>query len=175
MNTLRGFGNDLVYGIKDFDTKNHSSDYVLVLGENTRYAIDNYVFDPLFVGCLLVREGIIMTETIGLPKLSYVQLCQLNDADLQTMIDWIISCLGLNSGNRVNYTVQSGKQYEATQEYFLLKGHDLEEKIKDTWKPLNRIAQGGDNMLKNYILDHVWVDFPGFISTDFIELFKKIQ
>ena len=174
VNALRGFGNDLVYGIKDFDGKNHSSDYVLVLGENTRYAIDNYVFDPLFVGCLLVREGILQTETIGLPKLSYVQLCQLNDSSLQTLIDWVISSLGLNSGKKVNYTVQSGKQYEATQDYFLLKGHDLEAKIKDTWKQLHGIAQGGDNVLKNYVLDHVWTDFPGFISTDFIDLFKKI-
>ena len=43
VNALRGYGNDLVYGIKDFDGTNHSSDYVLVLGENNRYAIDNYV------------------------------------------------------------------------------------------------------------------------------------
>lgn len=175
VNALRSFGNDLVYGIKDYDKKNHSSDYVFVLGENTRYAIDNYVFDPLFVGCLLVREGILKTETIGLPKLSYVQLCQLDDAGLQAMIDWVISSLGLNSGNKVNYTVQSGKQFVATQEYFMLKGHDLEDKIKDTWKPLYGKAQGGDNMLKNYVLDHVWTDFPGFISTDFVELFMKIR
>ncbi len=175
VNALRSLGNDLVYGIKDFDTKNHSSDHVLILGENTRYAIDNYVFDPLFVGCLLIREGIIKPESIGLPTLSYVQLCQLDDAGLQNMIDWVISSLGLNSGNKVNYTVQSGKQYVATQEYFLMKGHDLEDKIKDTWKPLYGIAQGGDNVLKNYVLDHVWTDFPGFISMDFIDLFKKIQ
>ena len=175
VNALRGLGNDLVYGIKDFDTKNHSSDYVLILGENARYAIDNYIFDPLFVGFLLIREGIIKTETIGLPKLSYVQLCQLDDAVLQAMIDWIIKSLGLDSGNKVNYTVQSGKQFMATQEYFLLKGHDLEDKIKDTWEPLKGIAHGGDNVLKNYVLDHVWTDFPGFISTDFIDLFKRIQ
>ena len=29
-------------------------------------------------------------------------------------------------------------------------------------------------MLKNYILDHVWIDYPGYISSDFAELFAKI-
>ena len=45
---------------------------------------------------------------------------------------------------------------------------------KDKWRPLNRIAQGGDNILENYVIEHVWSDFPGFISVDFFELFKKI-
>lgn len=175
VNSLRGFGNDLVYGIKDFDTKNHSNEFVFVLGENLRYAIDNYVFDPIYVAFLLVRENILKTETLGLPVLSYVQLSQLDDAGIQTMIDYVIDTLGFNTGNSVSYHVQSGKQYTATQDYFLYNGHDLETKIKDTWKQLNKIAQGGDNVLKNHVLDTVWTDYSEFISSDFIDLFMKIQ
>ena len=175
VNVLRGYGNDLVYGIKDFDTTNHSSTYVFVLGENQRYAIDNYVFDPIYVALLLVREKILKTESVGLPPLSYVQLSQLDDVGIQTMIEYVIDSLGFNTGNQVEYTVQTGKKYLATKEYFLFNGHDLEAKIKDTWKPLNGIAQGGDNVLKNHVLDTVWTDYPGFISTDFVDLFMKIQ
>jgi len=175
VNALRGYGNDLVYGIKDFDTKNHSNEYVLVLGEDLRYAIDNYVFDPIYVAFLLVREKILKTETLELPALSYVQLSQLDDAGIQTMIDYVVESLGFNTGNCVSYRVQSGKQYTATWEYFLNNGHDLETKIKDTWKPLYKIAQGGDNVLKNHVLDTVCTDYPEFISSDFIDLFMKIQ
>lgn len=175
VNALRGYGNDLVYGIKDFDTTNHGNSYVLVLGENVRYAIDNYIFDPIYVAFLLVREKILKTESLGLPALSYVQLSQLNDAEVQVMIDYVIDTLGFNTGNHIPYTVQSGKQYTATREYFLYQGHDLESKIKEIWKPLNRIAQGGDNVLKNYVLDTVWSDYPAFISSDFIDLFLRIQ
>lgn len=163
-----------LYGIKDFDAKNHSNSYVLVLGENQRYAIDNYVFDPIYVAFLLVRENILKTETLDLPALSYVQLSQLDDAGVQKMIDYVIKSLGFDTGNSVSYHVQSGKQYTATQEYFLYNGHELEDKIKDTWKPLCKIAQGGDNVLKNHVLDTVWTDYPEFISTDFIDLFVKI-
>ena len=175
VNSLRGFGNDLVYGIKDFDTKNHSNEFVLVLGENKRYAIENYVFDPIYVAFLLVREKILKTETLGLPALSYVQLSQLDDAGVQIMIDYVIKSLGFDTGNSVTYNVQSGKQYTSNQDYFLYNGHHLEDRIKDTWKPLNKQAQGGDNMLKNHVLDTVWSDYPGFISTDFVDLFMKIQ
>lgn len=174
VNALRGFGNDLVYGIKDFDNKNHSSNYVFVLGENKRYAIDNYVFDPIFVALLLVREGVLKTETIGLPSLTYIQLNKLDDTQIQMMADYIIKELGLDSTNKVIYEVQSGKQFTATQEYFLHQGHDLETKIKNKWPQLNRIANGGDNKLKNYVLDYVWSDYPEFLSVDFIELFNKI-
>jgi ABC-type Mn2+/Zn2+ transport system ATPase subunit len=174
VNSLRGLGNDLVYGIKDFDAKNHSNSYVLVLGENQRYAIDNYVFDPIYVAFLLVRENILKTETLDLPALSYVQLSQLDDAGVQKMIDYVVKSLGFDTGNSVTYTVQSGKQFKATQEYFLFRGHNLEDRIKDTWKPLNKQAQGGDNVLKNHVLDTVWTDYPEFISTDFIDLFVKI-
>lgn len=171
---LRKFGNDLVYGIKDFDNVNHSSDYVFVLGENTRYAIDNYVFDPIYVAFLLIREGVVKTEDMGLSPLTYVQLRQLGDADVQKMIDYVISKLGLSSANVVTYKVQSGKLFNATQEYFMFRGHDLEDKIKVVWPKFNRIAQGGDNVFKNYILDHVWKDYPEFVSHDFVDLFMKI-
>ena len=121
VNALRGCGNDLVYGIKDFDGKNHSSDYVLVLGENARYAIDNYVFDPIYVAFLLVREGLLKTESIGLKPLTYVQLKQLSDTDIQKMIDHVISTLGLSSANVLTYKVQSGKEFKATREYFMVR------------------------------------------------------
>lgn len=174
VNTLRGLGNDLVYGIKDYDTTNHSSSFVLVLGENQRYAIDNYVLDPIYVALLLVREKILKTEMLSLPPLNYIQLSQLDDAGIQTMIKYVVDTLGFNTGNQVEYTVQTGKKFVATKEYFLFNGHDLEAKIKDTWKPLNKHAQGGDNALKNHVLDTVWTDYPGFISTDIVDLFMKI-
>ena len=174
VNALRGLGNDLVYGIKDFDNKNHSSDYVLILGENVRYAIDNYVFDPIYVAFLLVREGILKTESLGLPALSYVQLERLDAAGVQTLIDYVISTLGLSSMNHINYSVQSGQHYVATKEYFMTRGHDLEAMIKDTWKQLNGIAKGGDNVLKNYMLERVWSEYPGFVPTDIVDLLKKI-
>lgn len=75
----------------------------------------------------------------------------------------------------MEYTVQSGKVFKATQEYFLMNGHELETKIKETWKPLNKEVIGGDNALKNYLLDTVWTHYPEFISVDFVDLFMCLK
>lgn len=175
VNELSRMGNDLVYGITDFDNKNHSNGFVLVLGEGKRYAIDNYVFDPIYVSFLLIEQRIITTEAMGLPLLSFVQLSQLDEVGIQKMIDYVIKELGL-TGTSSEYIVQSGSKFVATQEYFMFRGHDLETMIKDHWKPLNRIAaKGGDNALKNYMLDHVCYCYPDFISQDFVDLFMRIK
>lgn len=57
-NKLRGLGNDLVYGIIDHDKTNYSSNDIFVLGEGNRYTIENYIFNPIFVALLLIREQI---------------------------------------------------------------------------------------------------------------------
>lgn len=175
VNALRKFGNDLVYGIKDFDNKNHSSNYILVLGEGKRYAIDNYIFDPIFVAFLLIRENIIKTEDIGLPPLTYVSLSKLENSSIQILINYILTELGLSSSNILEYNVQGGYKFKATNEYFFIQGHLLEDKIKNKWHKLYSIANGGDNKLKNYVLDTVCKDYPQFLSVDFIELFERIK
>ena len=175
VNALRGYGNDLVYGIKDFDNKNHSSQYVLVLGENKRYAIDNYIFDPIYVAYLLIRENIINTKDVGLQQLNYVDLSRLNDEQVQILINFVICTLGLSSTNEIEYKTQGGKCYKITQEYCIIQGHELESKIFSAWPKLNFIARGGgDNKLKNYVLDTVCRDYPDFLSMDFVDLFNKI-
>ena len=175
VNALRGYGNDLVYGIKDYDNKNHSSQYVFVLGEDKRYAIDNYIFVPIYVGLLLIRENIIKAEDAGLPPLTYVSLAQLTDTQIQTIIDYVTQKLELFSMNVCDYATQGGKTYKISREYCTIQGHELEHKILDTWPQLRAIAKGGgDNKLKNYVLDTVCKDYPEFISSDFIELFTRI-
>lgn len=175
VNALRGYGNDLVYGIKDYDNKNHSSQFVFVLGEDKRYAIDNYIFDPIYVGLLLIRENVIKTEDVGLPSLTYVSLSQLTDTQIQTIINYVTKKLELFSMNVCDYATQGGKSYKITKDYCTIQGHELENNILDTWPQLRAIAKGGgDNKLKNHVLDTVYKDYPEFISLDFIELFSKI-
>lgn len=175
VNALRRFGNDLVYGIKDYDNKNNSSQYVLVLGEGKRYAIDNYILDPIYVAFLLIRENIIKTEDAGLPPFTYMKLPKLSDDQIQSLINYITDKLEFSSTDKIGYNTQGDKRYEIARDYCTIQGHTLESKIINKWPELNAIVRGGgDNILKNYILDTVVKDSPDYISTDFIELFNKI-
>ena len=172
---LRRFGNDLVYGIKDFDNKNHDSQHVFVLGGGNRYAIDNYIFDPIYVAFFLIRDNIIKTEDMGLPPLTYIELSKLSDDQIQSSINYVIKALGLSSIDELKYKTQGGKIYKISKDYCFVQGHSLESKIISKWPQLNAIAKGGgDNKLKNHLLDTVCKDYPDFISMDFVELFNKI-
>ena len=174
VNALRRYGNDLVYGIIDYDNKNHSSQHVFVLGEGCRYTIENYVFDPIYVAFLLIHEGILSTKDMGIEDYVFVKLQELSDDDIQKMIDYVIDELELSNGESIDYTVQSGKVFKATQDYFMFNGHNLEAKIKDKWKALNGITHSGDNALKNHMLEKVCKQYPEFLSQDFVDLFMKI-
>ncbi|MGZ5500565.1 MAG: AAA family ATPase, partial [Nitrososphaeraceae archaeon] len=52
---LRSSGNNTAYGIIDWDKKNTDSSLVFVHGLNQRYSIENYIFDPIYVGILLIE------------------------------------------------------------------------------------------------------------------------
>lgn len=175
VNALRRFGNDLVYGIKDFDNKNHDSQHVFVLGGGNRYAIDNYIFDPIYVAFLLIRENIIKTEDLGLPPLTYIELSKLNDDQIQSSINYVTKALGLSSTDELEYKTHGGKIYKISKDYCFIQGHSLESNIINQWPKLNAIAKGGgDNKLKNHLLNTVCIDYPDFISIDFLDLFNRI-
>lgn len=48
-------GDEITHGIIDWDTNNQSKPRLIVLGDGERYAIENYVFDPLLLGLFLIH------------------------------------------------------------------------------------------------------------------------
>lgn len=175
VNDLRNKGNDLVYGIIDYDNKNKSQEFNIVLGTNHRYAIDNYIFDPIYVAFLLINEKLVETKAMGLPEYKFVNLGSVPHNELQKMINNIQDQLGLNTKDNVLCKVINGEVFEVNSDYLTIQGHELENKIKDQWPRLKSIAKNQDNLLKNYVLDRIIDAYPQFLSQDFIDLFKAIE
>lgn len=178
VNALRNHGNDLVYGVIDYDGQNHGNQYVCVVGGGKRYAIDNYIFDPIFVAFLLIRERVVTSEDMGLKRnLTFTQLHTLTHDELQTMIDYVASSLGFNDANKTSYNVLAEPySYKVASEWFAIQGHDLEDKIIQKWTKLYGIKHGhGDDFLKNHVLDNVTVEFPQFIAQEVKELFERFE
>lgn len=175
VNALRQHGNDLVYGVIDYDDHNQGNQYVCVVGGGKRYAIDNYIFDPIYVAFLLIRKHVVTCEDMGIGRdLTFTQLHTLTHNELQTMIDYVASLLGFDNNNKTLYDVLKPDTFEVASEWFTIQGHDLEEKITQKWARLYGIKHGhGDDYLKNYMLDNVIVEFPQFIAQEVKELFEK--
>ena len=59
VSTLRSAGNKFIWGIIDWDGKNKGSEFVVVLGNGNRYSIENYLFVPILLSALLLREKLL--------------------------------------------------------------------------------------------------------------------
>lgn len=174
---LREMGNDSIYGLVDYDNTNEDDAYIFVIGGKKRYAIDSYIFDPIYVYFLLVREGLIKTEDLGIGNYTFTKLGQLSQEKIQQIINYISIELGLDSDKKISYSTIGGEVFLVSVDYFKIQGHLLEEKIMNKWPRLNAIKKGknDESIMKTYVLDKVIMEYPEHISTDFIDTFNKIS
>lgn len=165
---------DGVYGVIDFDGHNKSTDKIKVMGDNgeSRYTIENYIFDPIFVGLAILRDRLAPNA----PRIDYVHFDEKNSTTQQNLIDWVMTELNLNNGSRVQYETISGEKFEINLDWIQLKGHELEDKILVKWPAFNRLKQkNGDNALKSTMLSTVIRDYPQYLSKDFKNLFESLR
>lgn len=174
---LRELGNDLVYGIIDWDLTNNENDYIKVLGENKRYSIESYIFDPIYLILLLLRENIRKPSDFGLLNINnYVDCKKITVDEMQNAIYYLMTNIDIDQKEMARYETINHSIYNVPSQWFSIKGHDLEELIVNKIPEINRIKKGKteDNILKNYIIDTVVNDFPEHLSLDITHLFSKI-
>ena len=173
---LHDRGNDLVYGIIDYDNHNSNEDNIFVLGEGNRYAIDNYVLDPLYVALLLIRDKKDTFEDVE-QNIKFSSLHNAPDALLQGIINSVCSKLGFVATDEVSYEVLCGKTFNVKKEYFTIQGHELEEKIMNRWPQLNSVKRSRkeENVFKDYLIENVISEYPEFLSVDFVNTFGKLK
>ena len=174
---FRDAGNETVYGIIDYDNHNVSENYIFVIGQ--RYAIENYIFDPIFIGFLLLREHICSSSDFSLQQnYTYIKLRDIIHDDLQRLINFVVSKLGFSTDeNVIEYEVVKGEKYSMNKSFFEMQGHDLEDKLINVYPKLKSITKNrtNDNLLKNYVISTVITDFPYYLSVDIRELFDSIN
>jgi len=167
-------GNDQVYGIIDWDNTNTSKDRLIVLGENERYAIENYLLDPLLMGLLFLRERKLDFSDFALSAYSnYSDINKLTFSDAQLIIDKVLNDLGLFTSNSTSYYLQNGWTLNVSQEFNLHQGHDLEALYKSKY-PFLKSYQREDGLKKD-IIEKVVNDYPKFTPRQIFETIMKIK
>ncbi len=174
---LSGFGNSSVFGIIDWDNKNIASGFVKVLGEGKRYSIENYIFDPVIISALLLREKIVSREDLGLKNNeNYSDFKNLSVSELQFIADFLT--LKLASEIKPTDTTKDKSKYlngielELPKWYLFHQGHKLEIYLKKVFPSLNKYRDGA---LKSEIISKIMDDIPELIPYDIFDLLKNIQ
>ena len=174
VNNLSKNGNDQVYGIIDWDTTNPSAGKIIVLGENERYAIENYLLDPLLMGLLFLRERKLNFSDFTLTSYSnYSDINKLTQADAQLIVDKVLNDLDLFSTNIKPCNFQNGWSLNISQEFNLHQGHDLEALYKSKYPFLKSYQREAE--LKKDIIEKVINDYPNFAPRQIFEPIMKIK
>lgn len=172
--SLRNSGNNLVYGLIDHDGKNINGDFIKVLGNGYRYAIENYLFEPHLFALYMIKKGFINATDIGLVNIhNYVQISNLiNNDTLQHLSNIISEQLSFSSEKKTSSLID-GNEIGISKEYFTMQGHELELQHKNKWPVLNSIRGKGDSALKVDIISTIINDFPQLLSKDILWTFNQ--
>lgn len=180
-NVLRNSGNKFVWGIIDWDLKeNIGNEFVKILGNKNRYSIENYIFDPLLLGALLLRQKVLSKSELGLSENeTFIDLKRFDATRLQLISDSIVSKIKEKVTTSIdgvqNCELLNGKTIVIPKWYLHHQGHQLEDKILKTFPELNELKRNKEEALKIEILDKIIDDLPEIISTDILKIFKSIQ
>jgi predicted ATPase len=178
VNNLSQRGNSSAYGILDWDAQRTSTQRVLVLAENRRYALENIVFDPCLMLYFLVRQQFVAPEEVGLdPSDTHLKIIGLDLPRIQNAVNMLLAKLALGKQN-LDMTLEpctyvGGAQVEIPRWYLRHQGHNLEEHWKVVFPPLNRYRR--EDELKKDVVGMAFKEWPLFIPIEFVDLFKSIQ
>ena len=181
VNNLVNAGNQTIFGVIDWDGHNVDSDRIKVLGQGTRYAIDNYAIDPLAV-ILICLEDIASREKIGFERhASVTTFKEMNNTDQQKYVDTIIKELEkiipenerINT-NEVTYQTMEGRNYSIPVWFTEMQGHKLLNYMRAAFPVLNKFNDER-KLYKHIAVDMCYANYPGIIPMDIVDTLRTIQ
>jgi AAA15 family ATPase/GTPase len=188
VNRLREHGNQTVCGIIDRDEKNNESPHIKKTKE--RYALENFVYDPLAFGVFLLKEGMIEPEKMGLKKdfqYSAIIRKEATPEELQTISDFVISKLEIPDSPKTKIKYLGGFTLDIPYEFLNFNAHKLDEKFIDTFIQLNRYSKSADkdskkinktqlvNKVTEQLIEKIFKEYKELIPESLLQLFERVQ
>lgn len=164
---LRESGSDLVWGLIDFDQGNESKDNIVVFGGGARYAVENYILDPIYICLALVRFNKKTFADFGVTgKNTYTDAITLSQTECQEIVNTFLATLGLAMDSQTSCVLENGMKISYPKSFLLHQGHDYEKCIQAKYPELNSISRGqGDSALKLGLMQ-VIEEYPQFIPQE---------
>lgn len=176
---LRSTGMTKVFGIIDWDSKNSSSDFVIVHGEGTRYSIENFLFDAVYLVILFlenngannIRQELNISETYN-----QYSIVSENLSHIQEIWNYFIKkiCLHfpayeLKFDSEIKY--YSNKIVKVPSWFLTMKGHELDEKLRKCFPSLQKYNEEGKLQKE---LSIIMAKCYPFVPYDSIALIKQL-
>ncbi|MGS0677330.1 AAA family ATPase [Shewanella sp. 125m-1] len=182
VDNLRSADNSKIFGLIDWDCDQKRSDTkgVKVLGKDYWHSIENCLCDPLLIALFLLRKApSYLSDRHNLStEINYISLPNMEHIELQKVSNLIQSeVLKCKSDeltyDSIEFTYLGGFSINVSERYCQFRGHDLAEKIIDTFKPLESYREDPDRLLK-LIIEQPITEHKQVIPTALLECYRKL-
>lgn len=180
VNDLWKAGNKTVFGIIDYDGKNNPTERIKILGGGSRYAIDNYLMDPLALSMLFLDEPSEKTRVGFDTNDTLVGYGKKNAKERQEYCNKFLSILEPNvpTDKRIDTTIVryktiGGEEYIVPKWYTTIQGHLLVSYVRNTMLFLGKYRD--DKALYKRIINYCYGNYPEIIPMELVETLKEIQ
>jgi len=176
---LNDFGNKSIFGIIDWDKKNATVGNVKVLGEQVRYSIESYIFDPVLIGYYLLRQKFVTNDRLGLTSDDrFLDFARFENTKLQGVSDCVVGIIKPFFKDTTDDTTKeviykNGNKLSMPNWFLKNYGHDLPEVHFKAFPQLLRFKD--ENGLRKEIINNTINDIPELVPKDLIDLFLNIQ
>lgn len=182
-NILRDAGNSLIWGIVDGDGKREQKDYnhIAVLGGSNRYAIENYILDPVLLSMFLVVNGISFhNKKFNKKEIKFSEFKEYHVDKIQNIVDSVQFDIKENfdciiDETKVKCSYINGININIEKWYLEIEGHDLVKSIIKTYPGLNQYISKGEDKLLKKVINQILNEYPEFLSLDILNTFRFIQ
>lgn len=171
-------GNISVLGLIDWDKSNDGDARVLVLGKGARYAIENFLLDPLLIAACLVSIGKHVGTLSTLTKAdTFVRFPEIDHQRLQGAVDEIqrkvLAKLGVvDPPTTVAGRYLGGLTMELDERYLHYQGHKLEAAVQEVFPALKAFHQ--PNLLMLDIIDSVLLNHPDLCPVELLTAMEDL-
>lgn len=180
VNDLAGADNKTVFGIIDYDGKNIATDRIKVLGCGSRYAIDNYMVDPLVMTLLYLEEvgerpkvGFdIHDSLVGYGKKTPLEKQQYCDKYL-AILEAVVPADKKADSTLVKYMTMGGVEYTIPKWFTTIQGHLLVSYVRAATPFLGKYKD--DKALYKKIINYCYGNYPEIIPMDVVDTLREIQ
>lgn len=173
-------GNKTVYGIIDFDGNNKSSERIKVLGGGGRYAIDNYLVDPLVMTLLYLTESGERTKVGFDQQDSLVGYSKKSHQDKQRYCNEYIKILEKfvpasqkTDTTPMKYKTMGGEDYVVPKWFTTIQGHLLVSYVRKATPFLGRYRD--DKALYSNLINICYSNYPEIIPMEVVDTLLEIQ
>lgn len=178
---LRTAGNNSCFGIVDYDEGNKEEEYVYVHGPEELWSIENYLYIPLFLAGLFIKDKAQnVHRSLRLsPNYNEYQLGNEPEERLQEINDWIVDQIltkkpaAFKKENTIPIEFKNGKSIKIPTWYADESGHKIEDVLKLVFPALNRYLQKGEGELQRALTEFL-VKSNNLIPKATIDLIHKL-